>query len=62
MVLNSVYKGRKKITDEQIDKITYSEGNHMTLDADQALAVGIEKEKVNSILPADASYHINDNK
>lgn len=60
-VIKTIYQSCTHLTDEQIEKITYSEDNHKLLDNKQALATGIATGEMTDFQPADAAYYIHDN-
>lgn len=60
-IIKNIYHTCTNLTDDQIDKITYSEDNHMLLDNQHALAVGIATGGLSHFMPADAAYYIHDN-
>lgn len=59
-LMKNIYKTCTNLTDEQIEKVTYSEDNHMLLDNKRALAVGIATGEISNFQPADVAYYIND--
>ncbi|MEJ1268099.1 hypothetical protein WDV93_15635 [Pantoea ananatis] len=60
-MIKTIYQSCTHLTDEQIEKITYSEDNHKLLDNKQALATGIATGEMTDFQPADAAYYIHDN-
>lgn len=55
-----IYKTCTNLSDDQIDKVTYSEDNHMLLNSTAALNIKIATGEQKEIKPTEASFYIFD--
>lgn len=58
--IKAIYRSCTNLSDERIDKITYSEDAHLIADVEKALSIGLATGKARNIEPADATWYIYD--
>lgn len=58
--LKTIYRSCTNLSDERIDKITYSEDTHLIADVEKALSIGLATGTAKNVVPADATWYIYD--
>ncbi|WP_139812083.1 ClpP family protease [Ensifer aridi] len=58
--LKTIYRSCTNLSDERIDKITYSEDTHLVADVEKALSIGLATGTAKNVVPADATWYIYD--